>query len=158
MVFKRLGRRDYDKLSSWLRSDAEKYFGKAVRVLGYILPEAMYARDKDTVDILMEELASAFWYWDKRVPRIPDWRSPEELNERLVERERMRDRRREIALLLERARLHASKLRSGHGGKRIAQKVVGAVDELERRWNLLAAKRTAEGVGEGPWEVLVLVR
>ncbi|MEM3030433.1 MAG: hypothetical protein QXH27_01745 [Candidatus Micrarchaeia archaeon] len=158
MVFTRLGRRDYDKLSSWLRSDSQKYFDKAVRVLGYILPEAMYSRDKNTVDALLPELASAFWYWDSRVPRVPDWRTPEELDEKLVEREKMRDRRREVALLLERVRAHAGKLRSGHGGKKIKSKVTQVIEELERKWNLLAAKRTAEGVGEGPWEVLVLER
>jgi|GEM_PF-3479748 len=156
-----MARKDLDKLVSWMRSDKDSYFEKVVRDLRGIIPAAIKTHDRITAEGLVNEIVKAYWYWDKRVPRVKDWNNvPEEKMKGLVEeREKARKRRDMLMELLLVARDAADHARAdAHGDKRkkgLALKIVRKIDECERQWMLVAEKRIAEGEMGGRWSVRI---
>ena len=155
-------RKDVEKLVSWMRSDKKAYFMKGMRDLRNILPASIRAHDKLTAEELVRETVGAFWYWDKRVPRVKNWKKApkkEELESFVADREDMRGRRDEIMALLmlaKEASDHA--VSGGHEDKKrkgFALKIGAMIDDCEREWGLVAAKRIAEGEMGGKWIVRI---
>jgi len=156
-----MARKDLEKLVSWMRSDKDSYFEKVVRDLRGIVPAAIKTHDRTTAENLVGEVVKAYWYWDKRVPRVKDWNKiPErKVAEFVGEREKARKRRDALMELLVIAREASDHVRaSAHGDKRkrgLAIKINKRIDACERGWMLTAEKRIAEGEMGGRWTVRV---
>jgi len=156
-----MARKDLEKLVSWMRSDKDSYFEKVVRDLRSIVPSAIKTHDRTTAESLVNEIVKAYWYWDKRIPRVKDWsKVPEKTMAELVAaREKARKRRDALMELLLVAReavdhVHAA----AHGDKRkrrLAVKINERIEECERKWMLVAEKRIAEGEMGGRWTVRI---
>lgn len=155
--WKEMGRRDMERLTEWLRSNKDSNLKRGIRIARWIMPKAICYKDNSTCGQLMDELISAFWYWDARVPRVTDWTkiSTARLDKFLKERERLRARRNGIGDVLKEIRMFTRRVRSGHGGKQIVRKVSNKITAWERKWNLTVLKRTAEGESEEHGKVRV---
>jgi hypothetical protein len=155
-----MGRRDMERLTEWLRSNKDSDFKRGIRIARWIMPKAICYKDNSTCGQLADELISAFWYWDERVPKVVDWTgiSAARLDRFLKERERLRARRNEIGDVLNEIRVFTRRVRSGHGGKQVVKKVLGKILAWERKWNLIVLKRTAEGESEEHEKVRVFRR
>jgi len=153
-----MARKDVEKLVSYIRSDKDAYFAQALRNLSSIIPASIRAHDRLTSEELVREAVDAFWYWDKRVPRVKD-RKKLHTDEFTAQREEMRRRRDSLMALLMLAREAADSIHSGGQGdkkrKGFASKINALIDDCEREWQLVADKRIAEGEMGGKWVVRI---
>jgi hypothetical protein len=148
-------RQDILKIGEWLSSHEDNYFNEGVRTVRRILPPAIRSHDRATAEALTAELVGIFWYWDRRVAQVRDWKKikKRELSGFVLIREKARGRRDTVRTLLSEVYEVASRLREKQeGGKRVSglgHKIAEAVEHCESQWQMVAARRIADGEAAG---------
>ncbi len=152
-------RKDLAKIAAYLRSEKDSYFGKAMRDLRSIGPEAIKAHDRTTAEKLVDELIKAFWHWDAKVPVAKSRKEmgEGEFGEFVARREKMRGRRDSVIELLFLLREATDHMRSGKHmekkGKGFARHIGERIDECEREWAVRTDERIVKGEQGDRWAI-----
>ena len=142
-------RKDVTRMLQQLKTDDDKEFEHVAKVVQEIGSKAIQSKDSVTAHEIIDAVEDAFWFWDEKIPEIPEWKKiPEgELESYVDLRVKAKSRMGRLAEAMEVMHAYADKV---HSGKRsdVAVKARDRLDNMMSRWELIydteIAKRYAK--------------